>query len=129
MNLPGYLRTLTVTEGRRAGELFTVLPWQARFLRGAFAPGVQWAGLSVARGNGKTALLSGVAAAALDGPLAVPRAETIIVAASFSQARIAFDHVREFLADRLARPEAAGACGIRHSTRRSRIERPALGCA
>ena len=100
-DLERYLSTLTVTEGRRAGEPFNVLRWQRRFLAGAFAPGVQWAGLSVARGNGKTALLSGVAAAALDGPLAVPRAETIIVAASFSQARIAFDHVREFLGDKL----------------------------
>ena len=59
----------------------------------AFAPGVQSAALSVARGNGKTALLSGIAAATLDGPLAVPRGETVIVAASFEQARIAFDHV------------------------------------
>ena len=29
MTLAAYLRTLTVTEGRRTGELFTVLPWQA----------------------------------------------------------------------------------------------------
>ena len=100
--LESYLSGLTVTEGRRAGEAFTVLPWQRRFLRGAFAEGVQSAALSVGRGNGKTALLSGVAAAAIDGPLAVPRAETIIVAASFAQAWIAFDHVREFLADKLA---------------------------
>ena len=100
-DLETYLAGLTVTEGRRAGESFAVLPWQRRFLAGAFAPGVQWAGLSVARGNGKTALLSGVAAAALDGPLVVPRAETIIVAASFGQARIAFDHTLAYLADKV----------------------------
>ena len=101
-DLIAYLSTLTVTQGRRAGQPFTVLPWQARFLRGAFADGIQSAGLSVGRGNGKTALLAGVACAALDGPLAVPRAETIIVAASFSQARIAFDHVIAFMGDKLA---------------------------
>ena len=66
------------------------------------APGVQSAALSVARGNGKTALLSGIAAATLDGPLAVPRGETVIVASSFEQARIAFEHVIAFMGDKLA---------------------------
>ncbi len=102
MKLTDYLSTLRITQGRRAGEGFTVLPWQRRFIRGAFAPGVQSAALSVARGNGKTALLSGIAAATLDGPLATRRGETIIVASSFAQARIAFDHVMAFLGDRLA---------------------------
>ena len=57
--------------------------------------------LSVARGNGKTALLSAVACATLDGPLMVPRSETLIVASSFSQACIAFEHVIAFMGDRL----------------------------
>ena len=97
--LIAYLSGLRVTQGRRAGEPFRVLPWQARFIRGAFAPGVQAAALSVARGNGKTALLSGIAAATLDGPLAVPRGETVIVASSFEQARIAFEHVLAFMGE------------------------------
>ena len=96
-----YLESLTVTQGRLAGQPFKVLPWQRRFVRGAFAPGVQSAALSVARGNGKTALLSGIAAATLDGPLAVPRGETVIVASSFEQARIAFEHVIAFMGDKL----------------------------
>ena len=100
--LERYLSGLTVSQGRRAGEPFAVLPWQRRFVRHAFAPGVQSAALSVARGNGKTALLSGIAAATLDGPLAVPRGETVIVAASFEQARIAFDHVLAFMGDKLS---------------------------
>ena len=99
--LESYLSGLTVSQGRRAGEGFEVLPWQRRFIRGAFAPGVQSAALSVARGNGKTALLSGIAAATLDGPLAVPRGETVIVASSFEQARIAFEHVVAFMGDKL----------------------------
>ena len=96
-----YLSDLTITQGRRAGEPFVVLPWQRRFLRGAFAPDAGTAALSVARGNGKTALLSAVACATLDGPLAVPRSETLIVASSFMQATIAFEHVMAFMADKL----------------------------
>ena len=96
-----YLSGLTVSQGRLAGQAFTVLPWQRRFVRGAFVGAVQSAALSVARGNGKTALLSGIAAATLDGPLMVPRGETVIVASSFEQARIAFEHVLAFMGDKL----------------------------
>ena len=99
--LHAYLSGLTVTQGRLAGQAFGVLPWQRKFVREGFAPGVQTAALSVARGNGKTALLSGIAAATLDGPLMVRRGETVIVAASFEQARIAFDHVLAFMSDKL----------------------------
>ena len=94
-----HLAGLTITQGRRAGERFEVLPWEARFVRGAFRPGVASAALSVGRGNGKTALLAGVAQATLAGPLAVPRGETVIVASSFEQARIAFEHVLAFMGD------------------------------
>ena len=71
--LEAYLSRLTVTQGRRAGQPFTVLPWQRRFVRGAFAPGAGTAALSIARGGGKTTLVAGIAAATLDGPLTVPR--------------------------------------------------------
>ena len=59
--LTDYLSGLTVSQGRLAGERFEVLLWQRRFVRGAFALGVQSAALSVARANGKTALLCGAA--------------------------------------------------------------------
>ena len=101
-NLTAYLGRLTVSQGRLAGQPFTVLPWQAQFVRRGFAPGVQSAALSVSRANGKTALLSGIAAATLDGPLMVPRGEAVIVASSFEQARIAFEHVLAFMGDKLA---------------------------
>ena len=97
-----YIRRLHITQGRLSGQAFRVLPWQRRFVRGAFAPGVQSAALSVGRGNGKTALLSGIAAATIDGPLAVSRGETVIVAASFEQARIAFEHVTAFMDAKLS---------------------------
>ena len=101
-SLESYLAGLVVTQGRLAGQAFTVLPWQRRFIRGAFAAGVTSAALSVARGNGKTALLAGIAAATLDGPLAVARGETVIAASSFEQARISFEHVQAFMGDKLA---------------------------
>ena len=88
---------LTVTQGDGTGDLFQVLPWQRRFIRGAFASGIETSALSVARGNGKTAFVAAIGAAAVGGPLAAPRAETVIVASSFQQARIAFDHVLAFL--------------------------------
>ena len=99
--LLAHLSALPVTQGRLAGQAFRVLPWQARFVRGAFAPGTQSAALSVARGNGKTTLLSGIACATLDGPLAVARGETVIVASSFEQARIGFEHVLAFMGGKL----------------------------
>ncbi len=42
-----YLRGLPVTQGRLAGQTFSVLPWQRRFVCGAFAPGVPSAALSI----------------------------------------------------------------------------------
>ena len=95
------LERLEVTQGRRAGEALTVLPWQRRFVRGAFADGVSTAALSISRGGGKTCLVAGIAVATIDGPLRVPRGETIIVASSFDQARVAFEHCRAFMGDKL----------------------------
>ncbi len=100
-DLIAYLSGLTITHGRLAGQGFNVLPWQKRFVRGAFRSGVQSAALSVGRGNGKTALLSGIACATLDGPLAVSRGETVVVASSFEQARIGFEHCIAFMGDKL----------------------------
>lgn len=99
--LVDYLGGLTVSQGRLAGERVTVFWWERRFIRGAFRPGVTSAALSVGRANGKTTLVAGIAAATLDGPLAVPRGETVIVASSFEQARIAFEHVLAFMGSKV----------------------------
>ena len=93
-----YLEGLRITQGPRAGEKMRVLPWQRRFISGFLRS--QVSALSVGRGNGKTTLLAGIAAAALDGPLAKPRGECLLVAGSFSQAKTAFDHVLNFLPNR-----------------------------
>ena len=89
--LEHYLSGLEVSQGRHAGQPFEVLPWERRFVHGAFAPGVKSAALAIARGNGKTTLVAGVACAYLDGPMVERRGEVVIVASAFSQARIAFE--------------------------------------
>ena len=92
-----YIESLTVTQGAHAGQAFTLLAWQRRFLRGAFADGVHTAALSVARGNGKTTLVGAIGAAAVNGPLAQNNSEVLLVASSFQQAKIGFEYVRAFL--------------------------------
>ena len=53
-DLKTYIESLTITQGRHAGEAFTILPFQERFLRGLCRSDGDVA-LSVARGNGKSA--------------------------------------------------------------------------
>ena len=100
-----YLAGLVVPQGRFAGEPFPLLPWQSRFVAGAFRDGVLDASLSLGRGNGKTTLCAGLLAATvdLDGPLNSTNAESLLVASSFGQATIAFRHVLRMLAPTLER--------------------------
>ena len=79
------------------GQPFDVFPWEEKFLRGALADGTDVSALSVARGNGKTTLCAAVAHSALCGPLSVPRGEIVVVASSFEQSRLIFDHVTQFI--------------------------------
>ena len=90
-----YISKLRVTQGPRAGEKFRVLPWQKRFIRGFL--GADISALSVGRGNGKTSLLSAIGACALSGSLSRARGEVLLVAGSFDQAKISFDHILNFL--------------------------------
>ena len=103
--LEAYIEGLTLSQGRYAGQPFHLLPWQRRWLRGAFKPGVMDASLSLARGGGKTTFTAAIAAATVDvgGPLVQPRASSVVVASSFLQAKIAFDHVLAFLEPTLAK--------------------------
>ena len=94
-----YLGGLTVTAGDRAGQAFDVLPWERRLIRGAWNTDDD-VPFSIARGNGKTALVAGIACAAVDpdGPLSYPRGETVVVASSFTQGKICFEDVVAMLA-------------------------------
>ena len=90
------MQDLRVTQGSRLGELFEVLPWEQRFIRGAFQDGVEVSGLSVARGNGKTTLIAALCTAyLLDGRRY--NADIIVCASSFNQAKICQEQVLRFL--------------------------------
>ena len=65
-------RTLVVPSGPLRGKPFKLGEWQRRFLAAALEPGCREAGLSVARKNGKTGLVSALVLAHLCGPLARP---------------------------------------------------------
>lgn len=120
------LGKLTVTQGEGAGGRFVPFPWEKRFIRGALAPGRAWAALSVARGNGKTTIVSALGVAALVGPLRRPRGEVVICASSFEQARIAFDHIKSFMAPALAaNPHRFR---VQDSANRASIEDRETGC-
>ncbi|MDE0001740.1 MAG: terminase large subunit [Rhodospirillaceae bacterium] len=65
-------RRLRVPTGPLAGRPFVLPDWQQDWVRGALAPGMREAGLSVARKNGKSGLIAAVILAALAGPLNRP---------------------------------------------------------
>ena len=97
-DLEAYLGALVVTQGRLTGRPLHLMPWQRDFLAGAFDPSTGTAALTLARGQGKSTLVSAIACAALDGPLAQPRGEVVVVASSFAQGRSAvFEAARAFL--------------------------------
>ena len=94
-----FLGCLTIPEGRGAGRPVRLAPFQRAFVRGALAKGIEVAALSIGRGNGKTALSSGLALGALLGAWdAQPRREVLVAARTRDQGRVAFQFVTGFLA-------------------------------
>ena len=73
--------------------------YQRRFLRGGFRPGVIRAGLSLARGGGKSGLGSALCLDAIRpcGELHRPGFEAVLIASSFAQSKIVFDAVKTSL--------------------------------
>ncbi|MDE0366272.1 MAG: terminase large subunit [Gammaproteobacteria bacterium] len=95
-----YLETyLEIWQGPLAGTPFVVHPFQEHFIRGALADGCKEAVYTAGRGNAKTTLCAGIACAAIDdlGPLHVPGADILLIAASFDQGKLAFRHIVNFL--------------------------------
>ena len=93
-----YIEGLIIGQGRHAGKHFKLLPWQKRFLKGAFSQPDD-AALSMGRGGGKTTFVAAIASATVDvdGPLVEPMAECLVVASSFDQGLICFRHMMHFL--------------------------------
>ena len=93
------LESAPVGDGDLLGSPFQCLPYQRRFIRGAFRPRVLRAGLSLARGGGKTGLASALALDSIRpaGVLHRDGGETIVIASAFAQARLTFEAVRTSL--------------------------------
>ena len=93
-----YLAGLTTVQGAGVGKPFRILEWEAEFVTGAFSEGVDVAGLSISRGNGKSNLIGGICAAYIDDErLRQPMAEITQVAAAFRQAKVMFNFTHAFL--------------------------------
>ena len=103
-----YLGTLELAGGDHDGEPFEVLPWEKRFVRGAFRTSGD-AALTVARGNGKSGLVAGIACAVADpvGPLHGRRREVVCVASSFTQGRVVFEDCVAMLRTKTGLPSKA----------------------
>ena len=76
-------------------------PFQRKFVRNAFKPGIAQGVLSMPRGSGKSSICGELLAAAVvpGAPLFVPGSESILLASSLEQARIAFSFLRAFIGD------------------------------
>ena len=98
-----YIGGLTIHQGRHAGKPFRVLPYQRKFLRGALRAGVAESSWTLARGGGKSTCVAAIGCAAVDGPLAQPESEILIVASSHEQGTVIFRHVLRFLAPGIER--------------------------
>ena len=101
-------------------------PFQKQFIAGATAPGIDTAVLSLPRGNGKTSLAGYLAARILtpDDELFRPGTESVLLAASLKQARIAFRVCRDLLDGKpnYKYLDATNRIAIRHVKTRTRLE-------
>lgn len=99
-----FLRDLPVVSGLRAGERLELIEFQEQFVRGVYGPRddaglrlVRLAGLSVARGNGKSALLAGLSLAHLLGPMSEPYGECYAAALDREQAGVLYRMTRAYI--------------------------------
>lgn len=99
-----FLRTLPIVSGLKAGESLELLDFQEQFVRGVYAPVdeaqrriVRLAALSVARGNGKSAVLAGLSLAHLLGPMLEPYGECYAAALDREQAGVLYRMTRAYI--------------------------------
>ncbi len=90
-----FLGTLPIVSGLLAGETMEVIAFQEQFVRGVYAETegertVRLAGLSVARGNGKSGLLAGLSLGHLLGPMLEPYGECYAAALDREQASVLY---------------------------------------
>lgn len=99
-----FLRSLPVVSGIKAGENMELLEFQEQFVRGIYENvddlgrrRVRLAALSVARGNGKSALLAGLSLSHLLGPMAENYGECYAAALDREQAAVIFRMCRAYI--------------------------------
>lgn len=93
-----FLESLTIPEGKMAGEPLTLAPFQRQFIEGSYSDDVNIGILSIGRGNAKTALSAGLALGELVGAWDTqPRREIIFAARTQQQALVAFRYVEGFI--------------------------------
>lgn len=92
-----FIESLTVPSGEGAGQPFVLRAWQKRFIRDVYEPRrsdarrmVRRAVLSIARKNGKSALVAALVLAHLVGPEAIRNGEIYSAATEREQAAIVF---------------------------------------
>ncbi|MEM7696732.1 MAG: terminase large subunit [Pseudomonadota bacterium] len=89
-----HMKSLRVPEGPKAGQLWKLPSYQGTFIDGALDDDVNVACLSVGRGNGKSALSSGIALGALLGVWDdQPRREILIGARTRDQGRVIYQFI------------------------------------
>jgi len=103
-----FIETLTVPSGTGAGKRFKLDKWQKDFIRDIYEPhrimpdgsqrrAVRRAILSIARKNGKTALIAAIALAHLVGPVAEVHGEIYSAANDRDQASIVFKFAKQIV--------------------------------
>lgn len=99
-----FLEALPIVAGIKAGEHMSLLDFQKQFVRAVYGPQddagrriVRLAMLSIARGNGKSALLAGLGLAHLLGPMSEPHGEVYAAALDREQAGILYKMTRAYI--------------------------------
>lgn len=98
-----FIERLTIPSGTGQGTSFKLDPWQVKFIRDIYEPQragrrvVRRAILSIARKNGKTALIAALVLAHLVGPEAVVNGEIYSAANDRDQAGIVFKFARQMV--------------------------------
>lgn len=112
-----FLRTLPIVSGLKAGETMELIDFQEQFVRGVYGNlddlgrrRVRLAALSVARGNGKSAVLAGLSLAHLLGPMMEPYGECYAAALDREQAGVLYRMTRAYIE---ATPWMAAAVNIK----------------
>lgn len=121
-----FLGELPIVSGLKAGERLELLEFQSQFVRGVYGDvddlgrrRVRLAALSVARGNGKSALLAGLSLAHLLGPMREAYGECYAAALDREQAGVLYRMVRGYIE---ATPWMAAAVNIRDWHKQVEVE-------